>query len=155
MVILPDHFHALWTLPPNDADYSIRMGLLKRYVSQRVRHRIEEPRTLPQSGSGASLGFGNVGFGSIRSATTPIMRVMQTTRITTRSSMGLSAAYVSGRIRRSIVLCVWVCTRMTGPVVISRKSLVNMGNDPRAHSAPYICSSLDASAHGFLALLPH
>jgi REP-associated tyrosine transposase len=42
MVVLPNHFHALWTLPPNDADYSIRLGVLKRYVSQRVRHRLEE-----------------------------------------------------------------------------------------------------------------
>jgi hypothetical protein len=24
MVILPDHIHALWTLPPDDAEYSIR-----------------------------------------------------------------------------------------------------------------------------------
>lgn len=29
MVILPDHFHALWRLPPNDDGYSVRIRLLK------------------------------------------------------------------------------------------------------------------------------
>ncbi len=38
MVVLPDHFHAVWTLPPEDADYSTRLSLLKRQVSQAVRH---------------------------------------------------------------------------------------------------------------------
>ncbi len=45
MVVIADHLHAVWTLPPNDADYSIRWGLLKRYVSQRVRHRLQEPQS--------------------------------------------------------------------------------------------------------------
>ena len=27
--ILPDHLHCLWTLPPDDADYSIRWNLIK------------------------------------------------------------------------------------------------------------------------------
>jgi putative transposase len=29
MVILPDHLHAVWTLPPGDADFSIRWRKLK------------------------------------------------------------------------------------------------------------------------------
>lgn len=29
MVILPDHLHAVWTLPPGDADYSLRWRKLK------------------------------------------------------------------------------------------------------------------------------
>ena len=32
-VLLPDHFHCLWTLPPGDADYSMRWSLIKRKVS--------------------------------------------------------------------------------------------------------------------------
>jgi putative transposase len=38
MVVLPDHLHAVWSLPPEDADYSTRLSLLKRHVSQAVRH---------------------------------------------------------------------------------------------------------------------
>ena len=29
MVVLPDHWHAVWTLPPGDADYARRMRLIK------------------------------------------------------------------------------------------------------------------------------
>lgn len=29
IVLLPDHLHALWTLPPEDADYSVRWGMIK------------------------------------------------------------------------------------------------------------------------------
>lgn len=30
IVILPDHIHAIWTLPPGDADYSMRWRNIKR-----------------------------------------------------------------------------------------------------------------------------
>jgi putative transposase len=36
MVILPDHIHALWTLPDSDADYSIRWRNIKRSFSQQI-----------------------------------------------------------------------------------------------------------------------
>jgi REP-associated tyrosine transposase len=29
MVVLPDHLHAVWTLPPGDADFSLRWRLIK------------------------------------------------------------------------------------------------------------------------------
>jgi putative transposase len=32
-VLLPDHLHCLWTLPPGDADFSTRWSLIKRRVS--------------------------------------------------------------------------------------------------------------------------
>jgi putative transposase len=34
VVILPDHLHCIWTLPPGDADYSARWGLLKSHFSR-------------------------------------------------------------------------------------------------------------------------
>ena len=34
IVILPDHLHAIWTLPPGDADFSVRWGAIKRHVSK-------------------------------------------------------------------------------------------------------------------------
>ena len=37
--LLPDHLHAIWTLPENDTDYSIRRALIKRKVSQRCGHQ--------------------------------------------------------------------------------------------------------------------
>ena len=32
-VLLPDHLHCLWTLPDDDAGFSVRWGKIKRYVS--------------------------------------------------------------------------------------------------------------------------
>ncbi|MDP1865975.1 transposase [Bradyrhizobium sp.] len=29
VVVLPDHIHAVWTLPPGDADFSVRWRLIK------------------------------------------------------------------------------------------------------------------------------
>jgi putative transposase len=32
-VLLPEHLHCIWTLPPGDADYSTRWSMIKRRVS--------------------------------------------------------------------------------------------------------------------------
>lgn len=37
IVLLPDHLHAIWTLPTDDCDYSRRWSLIKRQTSQAVR----------------------------------------------------------------------------------------------------------------------
>ncbi len=36
-VLLPDHLHCIWTLPPEDARYSLRWNAIKRLVSQQTR----------------------------------------------------------------------------------------------------------------------
>jgi putative transposase len=33
-VLLPDHFHGLWTLPPDDRNLSVRVRLIKTYVTK-------------------------------------------------------------------------------------------------------------------------
>ncbi len=33
-VLLPEHFHCLWTLPPNDRYFSMRLRLIKTYVTK-------------------------------------------------------------------------------------------------------------------------
>lgn len=43
MVILPDHLHAVWTLPPGDSDYSGRWRKIKSRFSRRCR--IDLPRS--------------------------------------------------------------------------------------------------------------
>jgi len=35
-VLLPDHLHAIWTLPDGDADFSNRWRLIKRHVTTSV-----------------------------------------------------------------------------------------------------------------------
>jgi putative transposase len=36
MVVLPDHMHAIWTLPENDADYALRWRLIKTHFSRHI-----------------------------------------------------------------------------------------------------------------------
>ncbi len=36
VVILPDHLHCIWTLPPNDTDFSLRWNLLKGHFSRSI-----------------------------------------------------------------------------------------------------------------------
>ncbi|MGB3655378.1 MAG: transposase [Rivularia sp. (in: cyanobacteria)] len=33
-ILLPEHFHCLWTLPQGDSNFSIRMLLIKRFVTK-------------------------------------------------------------------------------------------------------------------------
>ena len=42
-VLLPDHMHALWTLPPGDEDFSYRWRVIKRMVTQRCQSRLNRP----------------------------------------------------------------------------------------------------------------
>lgn len=33
-VLLPDHLHCIWTLPPNDANFGVRWAMIKRHVTK-------------------------------------------------------------------------------------------------------------------------
>ncbi|WAJ38972.1 transposase [Pseudomonas sp. GOM7] len=35
-VLLPDHLHCIWRLPPGDANFSVRWSLIKRLTSQQL-----------------------------------------------------------------------------------------------------------------------
>ena len=38
MVVLPDHWHTVWTMPPRDCDYAGRLRLIKaRFTKQLLR----------------------------------------------------------------------------------------------------------------------
>ena len=43
-VVLPDHLHAVWTLPDGDADYAMRWGLIKAGFSRRIPKGRAHPR---------------------------------------------------------------------------------------------------------------
>ncbi|QFT82055.1 hypothetical protein FIU89_15630 [Roseovarius sp. THAF27] len=56
-VVLPDHLHAIWTLPKGDADYSTRWGAIKARFSMDVRRAgFTPPRRLPVVRSGRYAG---------------------------------------------------------------------------------------------------
>jgi putative transposase len=47
IVLMPDHFHAIFTLPPDDTDYPKRMGLIKKRFTQSwlAASGAEQPRS--------------------------------------------------------------------------------------------------------------
>ena len=58
MVVLPDHIHAVWTMPEGDADYSKRWGAIKaRFVMGLRRAGFSPPVDLPVIRSGRYAGL--------------------------------------------------------------------------------------------------
>ena len=54
-VVLPDHFHAVWSLPAGDRDFSTRMAAIKARFTRAVRTRCRvgfHPTDAPGSGVG-------------------------------------------------------------------------------------------------------
>ncbi|SRR5713226_3630911 len=60
MVILPDHLHAVWTLPAGDADYPMRWSLIKMGFSRPWQRRNGAIRAGSTKVNGAS-GSGAIG----------------------------------------------------------------------------------------------
>ncbi len=48
-VILPDHMHAIWTLPHNDSDFANRWRLIKRYVTLACGDILHQPALMTAS----------------------------------------------------------------------------------------------------------
>ena len=48
-ILLPEHFHSLWTLPPNDQDFSVRLRLIKTYVTKHYRQALQINRAISPS----------------------------------------------------------------------------------------------------------
>ncbi len=41
IVLLPDHLHCLWTLPPGDSDYATRWRLIKTFVTKHCASKLD------------------------------------------------------------------------------------------------------------------
>ncbi len=48
-VLLPDHLHCIWTLPENEADFSIRWNLIKRRTSKTLKETYFNPGLMTDS----------------------------------------------------------------------------------------------------------
>ncbi|GCA74135.1 REP-associated tyrosine transposase [Microcystis aeruginosa NIES-2520] len=48
-VLLPEHFHFLLTLPPEDKDFSVRLRLIKSYVTKHYAEQLGINREVSQS----------------------------------------------------------------------------------------------------------
>jgi len=45
-VLLPNHLHCIWRLPPGDADFAARWSIIKRTVTQDCSSRLNRPEWL-------------------------------------------------------------------------------------------------------------
>src|SRR5215470_9435756 len=78
--ILPDHLHAIWTLPAADADFARRWSQIKSGFSRELP--AAQLRSRSQRYGGAKRESGSDGFGSTQSE---MMRTSNVTSITSTS----------------------------------------------------------------------
>ncbi len=79
MVVLPDHLHIMMTLPPDDTNYSQRLGFIKSSFSRQVESL--EPISASRHRNGNEV-FGNLDFGSMLFETSWITHVIWITSTT-------------------------------------------------------------------------
>jgi putative transposase len=48
-VLLPDHLHCIWTLPPGDGNFAARWAIIKRYVSRECVAIVDAPLGVSRS----------------------------------------------------------------------------------------------------------
>ncbi len=80
-VVLPDHLHCIWTLPPGDADYKTRWALSRRDFPVTYHPEKNVPEV---AGKEVSVESGNADIGSIWSGITGITNGTSTISIGTR-----------------------------------------------------------------------
>jgi putative transposase len=81
MVTLPDHLHAVWTLPPDDAEFAQRWRAIKSRFS---RSALEIRRAGAAIRRRQRMASGSHGIGSTPSGTSRTLRITWITSITTR-----------------------------------------------------------------------
>jgi len=85
MVMLQDHMHAIWTLPPDDSAYPKRWGAIKKHFTQSwlALGGAEKPRSLSRIGIVGEVS-GNVTTQNILYAMNETTNGISITSITTR-----------------------------------------------------------------------
>ena len=83
LVILPDHFHAVITLPPDGADFPTRIRLIKSRFSKSLSKTERLSAVRQKKGE---RGAGSGGIGSITSAMSEIFVITRPIVITIRSN---------------------------------------------------------------------
>ena len=86
VVVLPDHLHCIWTLPPGDADFSTRWRLIKTWFT---KHCDPALRLSPNHGrlvKCVNRPCGSIVIGNICCVMKQISSGMSTTSISIRSS---------------------------------------------------------------------
>ena len=123
IVLLPDHWHTIWSLPSGDDAYPTRLGWAKKeFPSIGYRSVVPKLQFHPEKGVNAAGVFGSRGTGSTRSKTRMIFRTISIMSIGIRSSTGTCGVRRIGRIPVSIVGSGEGCIQRTGDVTPKAKA---------------------------------
>ena len=112
VVVLPDHIHAVWTLPPGDADFSIRWRLIKSWFARSIpKERAIKPRAAGARGArhlaAPILGAPDQRRRGLRASRRVLLHQ-------SRQAQACSLCRATGRTRRFIGMCVRVFSPKTG-----------------------------------------
>ncbi len=114
IVVLPDHLHAIWTLPGDDADFALRWRLIKSTSSHGLHggERISKSRAAKgERGIWQRRYWEHTLGDETASLATP------TIFTTIRSSMAMSTGFGTGRLHRFIGWSGSASIRSTGPAM--------------------------------------
>ena len=114
IVVLPEHLHAILTLPPNDADYSGRWKSIKAWFTRGIVAIGEAP---PRDHRGEYLLWQRRFWEHTRSRTIRIWSAARATSMSIRSSMGSSRRLRHDLIRRCTAMSGREYCRLTGAVM--------------------------------------
>ena len=112
-VLLPDHMHCIWTLPPDDTAFSQRWSQIKHRVSYACGDRYR----MRGSDAQAQRGEATIWQRRFLETASVMMSICNGTSITfisIRSSMDTRRPQPCGRIRRSAGMWMPVCMRRIG-----------------------------------------
>jgi REP element-mobilizing transposase RayT len=128
IVILPEHLHAIWTLPSGDSDFPGRGKRIKAYFT----HRVVAAGVPVERAAMANTHSGNGVFGSTRFGTRLISSDTSTTWTSTRSSTSWRAGRAIGPIRRFTSMSGAVCCRPIGAAISTNPRWISAsgGVDP-------------------------
>ena len=100
--VLPNHIHAIWTLPPDDADYSLRWRLIKTKFSAHFP-RTENLSASKQRRNERGIWQRRFYEHTVRNET-DLQRCTRTTSISIPSNMDCVAMSATGHFRRFTVM---------------------------------------------------
>ena len=117
--ILPDHLHALWTLPDDDADFSTRWNLIKGSSHTDMAASRGVRRAVSRS---ARKDSGSVAIGSTPFATSWIWRATLITSTSIRCGTSSCRALAIGRTAASIAMSRAATCPRTGAATCARSA---------------------------------
>lgn len=113
LVLLPEHLHAIWSLPPGDIEYPKRWGWIKKeFTKEWLREGGPRNRSATAASANDGEECGNRDTGRIHWKTKRTSSATSTTFTSIRSNMGMLSALAIGRglafigsWRRASILC--------------------------------------------------